>query len=427
MNAYNYYLPVVLLILTGEYIVNFIVERLDVACASPVLPRELEGYYDGERYRKSQSYLKERVRFGLIEGAFFTSGVIIFILAGWFNLIDRFARSLRQADLVTGLIFLGIIYLAYYLFSIPFSAYRTFVIEEKYGFNRTTPKTFIADIFKNMILTMLIGAVILSAILWFFNSSGRWAWLYSWIAVTAFELFFVFIAPVAIMPLFNKFTPLEEGELKAAITGYARAQDFRIKGIYRMDASRRSAKSNAFFAGLGRSKRIVLFDTLIATMKTDELVAVLAHEVGHYKHKDIFKGLAASIAGTGLMFFALSFFIYNKDFFAAFKMENISAYAGLFLFTFLYQPVNSLFSIVTNYISRRFEISADRFSVCTYKCPEAMISALKRLSADNLANLTPHPLKVFLSYSHPPVLTRIEAIRAIAGSRSYGIESPGQV
>lgn len=413
MTPYNYYLPVVLLILIGGYIVNFIIEQLDIAYAPPVLPRELEGYYDAEKYQKSQSYLKKKVRFSLIENAFFTCGVIIFILAGWFNLIDGCARSLHQPPLVTGLIFLGILYLTYYIFSIPFSAYQTFVIEEKYGFNRTTPKTFVVDIFKNMILTILLGGIIVALILWFFNILGRWAWVYSWIAVTVYQLFLVFIAPVTILPLFNKFTPLEEGQLKAAITDYACAQDFKIKGIYKMDASRRSAKSNAFFTGLGAYKRIVLFDTLVTNMKTDELVAVLAHEIGHYKHKDIFKSLAVSTASIGLMFFGLSFFIYNKDFFAAFKMANISVYAGLFLFTFLYQPVNDLFSVGTNYISRRFEILADRFSVDTYKHPQAMINALKRLSVDNLSNLTPHPLKVFLSYSHPPVLTRIEAIRKV--------------
>lgn len=422
MTVHNYYLPAVLIILAGGYIVNFIIEKLDLSYAQPVLPREFEGYYDAEKYGKSQSYLKERVRFSLIEKALFTSGVIIFILAGWFNLIDRFARSFQQAPLVTGLIFFGIIYLTHNIFSIPFTAYRTFIIEERYGFNRTTPKTFAADILKNMALTILFGAIMLSAILWFFNVFGRWAWLYSWIAVTVFELFLIFIAPVTIMPLFNKFMPLEEGALKAAITDYAKEQDFKIKGIYKMDASRRSAKSNAFFTGLGRYKRIVLFDTLIAKMKTDELVAVLAHEIGHYKHKDIFKGLAISIASTGLMFFALSFFISNKDFFEAFKMENISVYSGLFLFAFLYQPVNSLFSIGTNYISRRFETSADIFSVCTYKHPEAMISALKRLSADNLTNLAPHPLKVFLSYSHPTVLTRIGSIKARSGSCRCGME-----
>jgi STE24 endopeptidase len=216
------------------------------------------------------------------------------------------------------------------------------------------------------------------------------------------------------MPLFNKFTPLEEGELKKAITGYAASQDFKIKGVYKMDASRRSAKSNAFFTGLGRYKRIVLFDTLIEKMKTDELVAVLAHEIGHYKHKDIFKGLASSIASTGLMFFMLSFFINNSDLFAAFRLEHVSVYAGLVLFSFLYRPISWIFSIGTNYMSRCFEASADAFSIDTYKNPEAMISALKRLSADNLANLTPHPLKVNLSYSHPPILARIEAIRKIA-------------
>jgi STE24 endopeptidase len=421
MIAYNYYLPAVLFILIGGYIINFIIEKLDVAHASPVLPREFEGYYDTEKYRKSQSYFKKKARFSLIENAFFTFGVIIFILAGWFNLIDGFARSLQQAPLVTGLIFLGILYLAHYIFSIPFTAYRIFVIEEKYGFNRTTPKTFIIDILKEIILTLLLGAIILSVILCFFTVYGRWAWAYSWGAVTVFQLILMFIFPVAIMPLFNKFTPLEEGALKAAITDYARSQDFKIKGIYKMDASRRSAKSNAFFTGLGRYKRIVLFDTLVEKMSTDELVAVIAHEIGHYKHKDIFKGLAGVIVSIGLMFFTLSFFIYNKDFFAAFKMENISVYAGLFLFTFLYQPVNDLFSIGTNYISRRFETLADRFSIDTYKHPQAMISALKRLSVDNLTNLTPHPLKVFLSYSHPPVLTRIEMIRLKIGGARDGV------
>ena len=402
-----------MIILTGGYVISFIVAILDIAHTSPVLPHEFDGYYDAEKYRKSQTYLKEKVRFSLIESAIFTLGAVIFILAGWFNLIDGFARSITQAPIAVGLIFLGMIYLASYLFSVPCTAYRTFVIEAKYGFNRTTPATFTADIFKNLLLTIVIGTTITGAILWFFDISGRWAWLYSWTAVTAFELFLIFIAPVAIMPLFNKFTPLEEGELKAAITGYATSQDFKIKGIYKMDASRRSAKSNAFFTGLGRYKRIVLFDTLIEKMKTDELVAVLAHEIGHYKHKDIFKGLAASVAGTGLMFFMLSFFINNGDFFAAFRMEHISVYAGLLLFTFLYRPVSWLFSIGMSYMSRRYEASADAFSVGTYKKPEAMITALKRLSADNLTNLTPHPLKVFLSYSHPPVLTRIEAIRKI--------------
>ena len=420
MIVHNYYLLAVLAILIGGYIVNFIIEKLDISHASPLLPREFEGYYDAVKYRDSQGYHKKQVQFSLAEDAFFTCGIIISILAGWFNQVDVCVRSLQQDSLVTGLIFIGILSLIYYILSIPFAVYHTFVIEEKYGFNRTTKKTFMVDILKNIILTIVLGAIILSLILWFFNIAGKWAWLYSWIAVTVFQLFLMFIAPVAIMPFFNKFTPLADGGLKTAITDYACSQDFKIKGIYTMDASRRSAKSNAYFTGLGRYKRIVLFDTLVAHMKTDELVAVLAHEIGHYKHKDIFKGLVVSTVSTGLMFFMLSFFIYNEYFFAAFKMENVSVYAGFFLFSFLYQPVNTFFSIGTNYISRHFEIQADRFSVDTYKHPQAMISALKRLSVDNLANLTPHPWKVFLSYSHPPVLTRIKAI-AINSAESSSV------
>ena len=410
---HNYYLSAILVILIGGYAVNFIIERLNIAHASPALPREFEGYYDTKKYSKSQAYLKENTRFGFIEHGFFTLAVIIFILFGWFNLIDGYARSLRQGPVITGLIFFGVIYLLSYLASIPFSVYHTFVIEERYGFNKTTLTTFIADLLKGFVLTALLGAIMISVILWFFDISGRLAWLYSWIAVTAFQLFLLFIAPVAIMPLFNKFTPLGEGQLRSAITAYAESQNFRIKGIYIMDASRRSSKSNAFFTGFGKYKRIALFDTLIKSMKTDELVAVLAHEVGHYKHKDTFKILALSIAGTGIMLFIMSYFIYNKEFLTALKMDNYSIYAGLFFFMFLYEPVKWLFSVAGNYISRRFERSADKFSVATYKHPQDMISALKRLSADNLTNLTPHPLKVFLSYSHPPVLARIAAIRAI--------------
>jgi len=415
MTAGDLYLSAVLLILIGGYAADLFIGKLDVSCASPVLPAEFEGYYDAEKYRKSQSYHRTKILFGLAKSAVYTLGAVVFILAGWFDLIDRFARSLQQGTVVTGLIFTGILCLIYLIFSIPFDAYRTFVIEEEYGFNRTTPRIFVTDIFKNLLVGMILGAAVLSVIFWFFNVSGSWAWSYAWAAVTALQFIIMFIAPVAIMPLFNKFTPLKEGELKTAINDYARAQDFRIRGIYTMDASRRSAQSNAFFTGFGRYKRVVLYDTLVAQMKTDELVAVLAHEIGHYKHRDIFKSIAVMTAGSGLMFFALSFFINNKDFFGAFKMGNTSVYAGLFLFTFLYQPVHELLSVGVHYMSRRFEILADRFSVVTYKKPEAMISALKRLSVENLSNLTPHPLKVALCYSHPPVLTRIEAIRLAAG------------
>jgi STE24 endopeptidase len=222
--------------------------------------------------------------------------------------------------------------------------------------------------------------------------------------------FLAFIAPIVILPLFNKFIPLEEGELRSAIEQYAQSEDFKLKGIFKMDASRRSTKSNAFFTGFGKYRRIALFDTLIKKHTIEQLVSVLSHEIGHYKRKHIFKQLCLSVLTNGIMFFILSFFIKNQGLFAAFKMDNLSIYASLFFFAFLYTPINMLFSILSNFISRRHEYEADRYVIKSYGKPEAFIEALKKLTVDNLSNLTPHPIKVFFDYSHPPVLQRILTI-----------------
>ncbi len=334
-----------------------------------------------------------------------------FILAGGFNLVDRWARNFHLGPISTGLVFAGALLLAFQIIHLPFSAYHTFVIEEKYGFNRTTVRTFILDILKSWLLVALIGGAAFSGILWFFGKAGNPAWLYCWMAITLFQIFLLFIAPVVIMPLFNKFIPLEEGELKKAIEDYAKSQEFKMKGVFKMDGSKRSTKSNAFFTGFGKFRRIVLFDTLIEKHAVDELVSVLGHEIGHYKKKHIPKSMLISIATTGLMFFILSLFINNPGLFAAFQMEKTSIYASLFFFAFLYVPISMIFSILTNVLSRKHEYEADAYVVSTYRRPEAMITALKKLSVDNLSNLTPHPLKVFLQYSHPPILERIQAIR----------------
>ena len=304
--------------------------------------------------------------------------------------------------------------LLYQLINIPFSVFHTFVIEEKYGFNKTTVKTFILDIIKGIILGVVIGGIAFSAIVWFFIKARTMAWIYCWGALTLFGLFLRFIAPVVIMPIFNKFIPLEDGELKTTLKNYANEQNFKMKGVFKIDGSRRSTKSNAFFTGFGRFRRIALFDTLIEKHTTDELVSVLAHEIGHYKKKHIIKSMIMSIVTTGLMFYILSLFLNNEGLFNAFKMENISVYASLVFFGFLYTPINMIFSVIGSVISRRHEYEADRFALTTYKKPEASINALKKLSMDNLSNLTPHPLKVFLDYSHPPVLQRIKAIRRYA-------------
>jgi len=409
----NIYLVVILVILLGRYVLEVAVEWLNVKCASPELPKEYEGFYDAEKYRKVQEYLKETTYFNLTRDTVFTGITVAFILAGGFNFVDRIARSLHQAHVVRGLIFFGILMLAHQIISVPFSAYRTFVIEEKFGFNRTTVKTFILDIVKTLTLGVILGGIVLSSVLWFFSVMGRWAWFYCWVGVTLFQLFLAFIAPVVIMPLFNKFIPLEEGKLKSAIEEYAKSQNFKMKGIFKMDASRRSTKSNAFFTGFGKYRRIALFDNLIQRHSVEELVSVLAHEIGHYKKKHFVKIMGLSIVTSGIMFFILSFFINNEGLFSAFKMEQTSIYASLFFFGFLYIPVGFVFSVLANFLSRHYEYEADDFAVKTYGKPQEFILALKKLTVDNLSNLTPHPLKVFLHYSHPPILKRIEVIRKI--------------
>ncbi|MBC8418102.1 MAG: M48 family metallopeptidase [Desulfobacteraceae bacterium] len=407
------FLVIILAILIGDYLLNLIVDIQNVRYLRTDLPEEFSGYYDREKYRKSQEYLKENTRFGFVTDSITTPVTIGFILFGGFNLIDQFARSFHLSAILTGLIFAGILVFASQILSIPFSIYRTFVIEEKYGFNKTTPKTFVLDIVKTWVLAAVIGGILFSGVLWFFEETGPLAWVYCWIAVTLFQVFLIFIAPVVIMPIFNKFVPLEDGELKSAIEGYAKGQDFKLKGVFTMDGSRRSTKSNAFFTGFGRFRRIVLFDTLIEKHTKDELVSVLAHEMGHYKKRHVLKSIVISILTTGLMFFILSIFINNRELFAAFRMEHTSIYASLFFFGFLYVPIDMILSVFGNMLSRRHEYEADDYAVTTYRKPQSMIAALKKLSVDNLSNLTPHPFKVILTYSHPPVLERIKAIRRL--------------
>ncbi|OPL16335.1 MAG: peptidase M48 [delta proteobacterium ML8_D] len=413
----NAYLIAILLILIIRYLLDLVSDWMNVRHVSTEIPVEFKGYYDAEKYRKSQNYLRENTGFGIFVDTIQTVITIAFVLFGGFNVVDRISISLGGGTIITGLIFAGILILASKILSLPFSIYSTFVIEEKYGFNKTTPKTYLLDIIKSLILTALIGGVVFAAVLWFFEKTGDMAWIYCWMAITLFQIFFMFIAPVVIMPIFNKFIPLEEGELRTAIENYAKTQNFKMKGVFKMDGSKRSSKSNAFFTGFGRSRRIVLFDTLIERHSVDELVSILAHEMGHYKKKHIIKAIVRSIIVMGLTLFLLSLFIENEQLFAAFKMEHLSVYASLFFFGFLYTPLAMLIGIGENIISRKNEYEADAFAVKTYGDEDAMINGLKKLSVDNLSNLTPHPLKVFLDYSHPPVLDRIKAIRRLSAEK----------
>jgi len=405
------YQVVIVAIIIGEYLLDLLVDALNVLHSSHNLPREFEGWYDADRYGKSQEYLSENSRFGLVVDTLSTPLTILFILVGGFNYVDLWVRSAELGTIWTGLMFTGALVLASTILGLPASLYGTFVIEEKYGFNRTTAATFILDRVKSLLLMVIIGGPLLAGLLWFFEKAGSMAWVYSWVFVTVVQVVLMFVAPVLIMPLFNKFLPLEEGELRDSIEEYARSQQLKMKGVFTMDGSKRSTKSNAFFTGFGRFRRIVLFDTLIEKHTVDELVSVLAHETGHYRKRHIALSLAVSILTTGVMLFLLSFFLESDGLFAAFKMEHKSIYAGFVFFGFLFAPINMVLSILGNLMSRKHEYEADAFAVSTHGKPESMIAALKRLSVDNLSNLTPHPLNVFLNYSHPPVLQRINAIR----------------
>jgi STE24 endopeptidase len=406
----NPYLVFILAVLMIQYFLDLVVDILEIRSLAPVLPRDFRDVYDEEEYARSQEYKRVTTRFGQVRAGLSLSVTIIFILIGGFNFVDSFARQFAPGSILTGLLFTGSVFLLSSLFSLPFSAYFTFVIEERFGFNKTTVKTYLLDLVKGMLLSALLGAPLLAMLLWFFEATGELAWLYSWLGMSFFTFVVQFLAPVLIMPLFNKFTPLEDGELKEKITAYADEQDFALEGIYTMDGSKRSTRLNAFFTGFGRFRRIVFFDTLMEKLDDDEIVVVLAHEMGHFKRKHIPKMMVASILQSGLMFFILSLFLKNEQLFAAFSMEHVSIYASLIFFLFLYAPISSLISIFFNIYSRKNEYEADAWAVETTGLRQALVSGLKKLSVHNLSNLTPHPLNVFLNYSHPPVLERIRAI-----------------
>lgn len=410
----NPYLIFILAVLIFGYLLNLVVAILELRCLDPELPSEFCDVYSQEKYSQSQRYTRVSTRFSLIHDTFMLLVVITFILTGSFNQVDLMARGFGLGPIATGLLFTGILALFSTIIGLPFSLYSTFVIEERFGFNKTTLKTFILDLVKSVILAVCIGGPLLAAVLWFFQAAGNLAWFYCWVAVTFFILIIQFLAPVLIMPLFNKFIPLEDGNLKNNITDYARAQQFAIKGIYTMDGSKRSTRLNAFFTGFGRFRRIVFFDTLVDKLNTGEIVAVLAHEMGHFKHKHIFKMMAASILQMGIMFYILSRFLGNEQLFAAFGMEHISIYGSLFFFGFLYVPVSTLLSIFFNLFSRKHEYEADAWAVTSTGRKIELISGLKKLSVHNLSNLTPHQFNVFLNYSHPPVLQRIRAIEQLS-------------
>ncbi|MCP4160672.1 MAG: M48 family metallopeptidase [Deltaproteobacteria bacterium] len=409
---------IAILILTAliiETVLNFYSEFLNMNSVKTNLPDEFKDLYDEDTYKKSQEYLKANTKFGWVSSFLDLFILMIFWFCKGFPLLDQFVRGFGYGTVVSGLIFMGIILGVKFVISLPFNIYSTFVLEERFGFNKTTPKTFVVDLIKAIVLGTILGTILLSVILAFFEYSGEYAWIYCYVGVTTFIFLIQYLYPVFIMPLFNKFEEIEDGDLKTSLMEYAKSIDFPLTKIFRMDGSKRSTKSNAFFTGFGKNKRIVLFDTLIEKHTVEELVAVLAHEMGHFKKNHIKKLMFLSILQMGVIFYLLSFFLHYDKLFNAFYMNDISIYAGLIFFSMLFSPISFFLNIMMQHISRRHEYEADKFAVDTTSKSKNLVNALKKLSVDNLSNLNPHPLYVFLNYSHPPVMQRVEAMRKIKG------------
>lgn len=403
-----------------DFSLKLVSDLLNLKSLKLELPFVLQDIYNQEDYRKSQEYLRTTTRFGLVDSSFTLLILLAFWFSGGFNWFDQVVTGWNLVPVVTGLLYIGILLFAYSLIKLPFDIYSTFVIEERFGFNKTTRRTFLLDMLKGFILALLLGGLLLAGILALFQYVGIYAWVYCWAAVVIFSLAMQYVAPTWIMPLFNKYTPMAEGELKEAILKYTGSVNFPIKNIFVMDGSKRSSKSNAFFTGFGRNKRIALFDTLIAQHSVPEMVAVLAHEVGHYKKKHILQGMIISIVHTGVLFFLLSLFLTSPGLYQAFGIGYQPIYAGLLFFGLLYTPIELVLSVVMQMLSRKNEYEADRFAAETIDEPNNLIVALKKLSATNLSNLTPHPFYVFLNYSHPPLLQRIQAIQKT--KRKYAVD-----
>ncbi len=407
------WMTLLFLILIGNALFQVVLELLNLRSARPEIPTEFHGIYSAEEYARSQRYLREGVRLEIVRQVIWTAGLVALIAGGAFGAWDAFVRAQGSGVIGSGLLFFAGLGVVSRVASLPFQLYSTFGIEAKYGFNRMTARTFVVDQCKGVLLTVLIGAPVLALVLWFFETAGSNAWWITWAVVFGFQLVMMALAPSLILPLFNKFEPLPEGDLKEKIFALSNKLGFSVSGLFTMDGSKRSSKANAFFTGFGRTKRIVLFDTLIAKQTTDEILAVLAHEIGHYKMRHILRQLSVALVSSGVLFYAMGQMLSHPGMFQAFSVSEPSVYAGLAFFSFFFSPISRVVSLWSLWLSRRYEYEADAFAVRMTGMRDELISSLKKLSVDALGNLTPHPLKVFFEYTHPPVLERVRAMREL--------------
>lgn len=397
-------------ILSVQFLLETILDYLNSRRYQDPVPSELNDVFDTSEYEKSQRYKITNYKFGLVTSTFsflLTSGFLIF---GGFEWIDSLARSISENPIILALVFFGIIMIGSDLLSTPLSFYQTFVIEEKFGFNKTSRKLFFLDKLKGWLMTIILGGGILALVLWFFQWAGTNFWIYTWGVIALFSIFMNMFYSKLIVPLFNKQTPLEDGTLKEKLETYAKNVGFELKNIFVIDGSKRSTKANAYFSGFGKEKRVTLYDTLINDLEEDEIVAVLAHEVGHYKRKHIIFNLFASLLLTGITLFILSIFINNPQVSLAIGVSKPSFHAALIGFGILYSPISEITGLIMNYLSRKFEYEADDYAKNTFAAMP-LVTSLKKLSKNSLSNLTPHPAYVFMHYSHPPLISRIRNLK----------------
>ena len=408
----SFLLILILTVLIAAHLLESALSLLNLKTLSPTLPEEFLSVYSPEEYAGSQEYTRATTRFGLLVSSFDLALLLLFILLDGFPFLNDLAVSFGFGPVITGLVFFALLGILGEVLSLPQDLYRTFVIEERFGFNKTTLSLFWKDRVKGWLLALVFGGVLLGGVLYFFSEYGSGAWLPCWGFTALFLLLVQYLAPRFILPLFNTFTPLEPGELRTSIEAMADGVGFTVKDISVMDGSRRSSKSNAFFTGFGKNKRIALFDTLIDNHTVAELTAVLAHELGHFKYRHVLKSMVTGILKMGVFFFVLGQVLQSETLFAAFSVQGMPVHVGFVIFGLLLGPVSLVLAPMASLISRRHEFQADRFAARAMGSAQPMISALKTLAKNNLVNLTPHPAYVFVHYSHPPVLERIAALRS---------------
>jgi len=401
---------IIIVILVADFVLERYLAFLNIKQSGKELPELLRDIYDTEKYAKQQDYFRTNSRFGMLTSSFSFVIILLMLIFNGFAWVDSLVQQHVQSPIWTPVIFFGILYFANDILSIPFDLYDTFVIEQKFGFNKVTPKLFVLDKLKGYGMTLILGGGILVLIIWIYTLTPTYFWLWAWLVVTGFSLFMTMFYSQIIVPLFNKQTPLGEGELRTQIEKFALKSGFKLDNIFVIDGSKRSTKANAYFSGLGSKKRIVLYDTLMDKMTVEEIVAVLAHEVGHYKHKHTLINFLISLPYTLVLFFAFGFILQSDVLAQALGANEASFHLNALAFSILYSPISLVLDTAMHVLSRKFEYQADAFAA-KYGYGSQLESGLKKLTATSLGNLMPHPLYVFFHYSHPTLFQRITAIR----------------